>query len=238
MPPKTERFEMRLEQATLDRIDAWRSKQFDMPSRADAIRRLVETGLEGEKKPPVRIDDGQRLILMMLRDLSKKMKVEGEVDPDFVAEAIWGGHSWALEWQYSGLFHGHEDDRTNLREVVDILDMWSFVEEAYEKLPAAEKQLLEKEIGPLGKNVKFWGFDGNNEGERLGIARFLVEKMERFSRFKGRDFNSHMPTTGAYRRMMNVFEPIRKNLGMGRALGIDGLISILKEQTHPENRKA
>jgi uncharacterized protein YfbU (UPF0304 family) len=237
MSPKTERFEMRLEQTTLDRVDAWRAKQFDMPSRADAIRRLIETGLEGEKKPPVKINDGERLILMMLRDMSKTLKVKGEIDPDFVAEAIWGGHYWGLEGQYTGLFHGHEDSRANLSEVVEILDMWSFLEEAYAKLSAAEKDRLQKEVGPLGKTVRFRGFDGNNESERLGIARFLIEKMERFPSFKGRDLNSHMPTTATYHRMLSIFRPIRTTL-MGRTLGVSEIISILKEQIHPDHRKA
>jgi uncharacterized protein YfbU (UPF0304 family) len=237
MPPKTERFEMRLEQNTLDRVDAWRAGQSELPSRSDAIRRLIETGLEGETRPAVKINDGERLILMMLRDMYKTLKVKGDIDPEFVADAIWGGHYWGLEWQYTGLFHGHEDSRANLSEVVNILDMWSFLEEAYEKMSVDERNRLEKEVGPLGKDIKFWGFDGNNESERLGIARFLIEKMERFTRFKGRDLNSHMPTTAAYDRMSAIFEPMRASL-VGRTLGVSQMISILKEQVHPENRKA
>lgn len=235
MPPKTERFEMRFEQATLDRVDEWRANQSDVPSRADAVRRLIEAGL-GRERASVKISDGEQLILMMLRDISKALKVKGEIDPDFVADAIWGGHYWALDWEYSGLFHGHQDSRESVSAVVDILDMWSFLEEAYSKLPAPERRRLEKETGPLGKDVRFWGFDGNNETERLSIARFLIEKMDRFTRFKGRDLNSHMPTTAAYHRMFSIFEPIRANL-IGRGLSVDEMISILKERVHPEHRK-
>jgi hypothetical protein len=237
MRPKTERFEMRFEPTTLDRVDAWRAKQFDMPSRADAIRRLIETGLEGEKMPPIKINDGERLILMMLRDMSKTLKVKGAIDPDFVAEAISGGHYWGLEWQYTGLFHGREDSRANLSEVVDILDMWTFLEEAYAKLSATEKDRIQIEVGALGKNVRFCGFDGNNESEQLGIARFLIEKMERFTSFKGRDLNSHSPVTATYHRMLSIFAPIRTTL-VGRTLGVGEIISILKEQIHPDHRKA
>ena len=46
MAPKTERFEMRLDVEMLDQIDEWRRKQGDIPSRAEAIRRLVELGLK------------------------------------------------------------------------------------------------------------------------------------------------------------------------------------------------
>ena len=79
----------------------------------------------------------------------------------------------------------------------------------------------------FGKHVKFIGFDGNNETEYMGIARFLVEKMDRFTRFKGREMNSHCPIIDAYARMFTVFEPIRKTL-IGRKLSTDEIISILK----------
>lgn len=45
MPPKTERFEMRLELEMIERIDNWRRQQSDLPTRAEAIRRLIETSL-------------------------------------------------------------------------------------------------------------------------------------------------------------------------------------------------
>jgi hypothetical protein len=43
---KTERFEMRWDRETLARIDKWRSKHPDEPSRAEAIRRLVISMLD------------------------------------------------------------------------------------------------------------------------------------------------------------------------------------------------
>jgi hypothetical protein len=42
---KNERFEMRVPTSFLRAIDAWRRKQSDLPSRAEAIRRLVEQAL-------------------------------------------------------------------------------------------------------------------------------------------------------------------------------------------------
>ena len=48
MPPKTARFEMRMEPETLQKVDEWRRKQPDLPSRPEAIRRLVELGLKGK----------------------------------------------------------------------------------------------------------------------------------------------------------------------------------------------
>ncbi len=45
MQVRSERFELRLDQVTIQRIDAWRSDQSDLPSRAEAMRRLVDAGL-------------------------------------------------------------------------------------------------------------------------------------------------------------------------------------------------
>ena len=43
---------------------------------------------------------------------------------------------------------------------------------------------MEAAVGIRGKNLKFHGFDGNNEPECMGIARFLVEQLGRFTDFK------------------------------------------------------
>lgn len=144
---KTERFEMRLDPHTVQRIDAWRAEQPDRPSRAEAMRRLADTGLAVLGKGSIRINHGETLILMMLRDLYKHQNVEGEIQPDFVGEAIWGGHYWGLEWQYSGLFHGHVDREEVVYEVVDVLDMWSFIETGFARLSDKEKKKLRRKSG-------------------------------------------------------------------------------------------
>jgi uncharacterized protein YfbU (UPF0304 family) len=144
---------------------------------------------------------------------------------------ILGGHYWALGWEMPGIFHGHADRQSRVRFVVDVLDMWSFMEEAFEALSNDERARLAKEAEPFGTNVKFSGFDGNNEGEYYSIARFLVEDLRRFSRFREgkRELNSHFPMLESYGRMLLVFEPIREKL-IGRRLTVDELISILKSK--------
>lgn len=49
MIAKSERFELRLDPDTLERIDEWRGAQPDVPSRSAAMRRLVEAGLGHER---------------------------------------------------------------------------------------------------------------------------------------------------------------------------------------------
>jgi len=48
------RFEMRLETTMIERVDAWRRKQEDLPSRAEAFRRLIELGLSTKKGAKVK----------------------------------------------------------------------------------------------------------------------------------------------------------------------------------------
>lgn len=43
--PKSGRFEMVTPPGWMERIDAWRRDQPDLPTRAEAIRRLVDKGL-------------------------------------------------------------------------------------------------------------------------------------------------------------------------------------------------
>jgi hypothetical protein len=231
----TERFEMRLGPSVLEGLDSWRATQDDLPSRAEAVRRLVELGLGNSTKRRISLGSGEKLIVMMLCQLFKHLKVEGEIDPDFAEEVIYGGHYWALGWEYSGLFHSHEDAETVVTEVVDVLDLWSFLERGFASLSKKDKDRVAAET--FGKHVAFAGFDGNGEGEHIGVARFLINKLDRFTEFKGRSLDAHMPTLDAHRRMLSVFEPIRPNL-TGRDLNATEIIQILLAMSHPSRRNA
>ena len=50
--PKTERFEMRAPADLLRSVDDWRRQQPDLPSRSEAIRRLIEAGLKTSHGTP------------------------------------------------------------------------------------------------------------------------------------------------------------------------------------------
>ena len=224
MQMKTERFEMRMDRETLENVDTWRADQPDLPSRAEAVRRLVDTGLAISGNRGVRINDGEKLILMMLCDLYKHQEVDSDIDPEFVSKMIHGGHYWALEWEYSGLFHGHVDSPRVVSEVCDVLDMWSFIERGYAKLSEKDKERVESEAAPF---VTFGGFDGNNESDHRSVALVMINDTGRFNCFKDRDLNSHLPSINAYRRMLAVFEPMRKTL-VGRELSASQIINLQK----------
>jgi len=70
----------------------------------------------------------------------------------------------------------------------------------------------------------YWGL---SHGQLRGIARFLIEKLGRFSTFKGRDLNSRFAMEATYRRMLRIFEPMRAAL-IGRSLNAAQIAEILQ----------
>jgi len=233
MHAKTERFEMRFDQQMLDQVDTWRAHQDGLPSRAEAVRRLVLRGLSDHSRKPLNISDGEQLTLLMLCDLFKHLKPRSEIDPTFVEAAIHGGHHWGFEWAYPGIFHRHKDNPAVVTEVVHVLKMWSLLEIDYGRLSKKEKARIQKEAKPFGKDMVFRGFDGNNEYEHIAIAKFLINDLNRFTVFEDRDLNSHMPSIETYRRMLRVFEPMQRNL-VGGVLNASQIIKILKAMTYSD----
>jgi uncharacterized protein YfbU (UPF0304 family) len=229
MRPKTERFELRLDEDILSRIDKWRGQQGDVPTRAEAMRRLVESGLARTSSDTIKLSDGERLIAAMLCEIYKHFEIDktSDISSDFVADVLHGGHSWGLQWKMRGLFHGLEDDPRNVDVVANALEMWNTIERGYERLSKKEKALVQKSAAPFGRDVRFKGFDGNNEAELRGIGEFLVEKLGRFARFKGRELSASRPTLEAQKRMWRVFEPIRATM-VGDDLTAAEIIAILR----------
>jgi uncharacterized protein YfbU (UPF0304 family) len=227
---KAERIELRLDEELVDRIDTWISERGEASSRSDAVRQLVDIGLGAVTGKSIHLSDGDKLTFMMLREVMKHLKIKDpEVNVDFVAETIYGGHYWAPTWEMQGLFHKHADRPADVTLVVNTLDMWDVIEGCIENLTPEEIDRVK--AANHGYLPQFQGFDGNEEGTLMSIARFMVEKMGRFSRFKKRAFNSHTLTAPRYRRMTKAFEPIRATLGFGRGLSVDQIIEVIKAKS-------
>lgn len=209
----------------LDRLDKWRADQGGHVTRAEAVKSLVDKGLDQAGQP--KFSDGEKLITLMLCKLFEHLKISGEFDTDFISSAIYGGHYWALEWDLQSIYPSQVDRLSAVNEVTDFLDMWRFLEEGYAALSEAEKANVEAATDGYGAPVNFPGFDGNNETEHMVIAKFLVEKMGRFERFGGnRSLNSHSEKIDQYRSMFAVFEPIRAKL-IKRGLSADEIVAVL-----------
>lgn len=178
----------------------------------------------------MKVSPAQKLILQMLCDLYEKLGVDGEIDHKFVASALHNDQSWAFEWQYQFLQDADTETPAVVSETADILDMWRFLEVGYGSLDRDGKERVKVEAEPFGDSVEFAGFDANNE-EHYGIARFLIEDLDRYQHFAGRELNSHSQSVPAHRRMLAVFQPIRKTL-VGREMTADQIIEVLKARRY------
>ena len=86
--------------------------------------------------------------------------------------------------------------------VRDVMYMFMRLKWAYEDLPEGEKADVPKH------GITFSGFDGNNETELMGYARFLVEDGHSFQNIRNDSdgMNSHMPTVSRYRNMLDIWK--------------------------------
>lgn len=102
-------------------------------------------------------------------------------------------YDWITEYIYDG---NHVMSSEECKEVIDILDMFSTLNRAYEALD--DKSGIEE------WTVKFSGFDGNNETKQLAYGRFFCSSDGgRFQDLdRPKDFNSHSPVLAGYRRML------------------------------------
>ena len=184
----------------------------------------------------MKLTDPEKLMLIMLTEIHEHLKITNGVDAKFVQSAIYRDNTWGLSWKFPGIFQGGgAPDPPTVGEVVDILDMWSAIETSYQRLSAEDQERIKVEAHPYGDG-RFDGFDGNNETEHLGIARFLIDDLGRFTNFKGRELNSHLPLSlEGYRRMLAVFLPLRPSLGPDD-LTAGQIIQLLRERLHPSRR--
>ena len=151
----------------------------------------------------MKLSDGEKLILLMLADMYKQLEIEGNFDPDFIATTIHDDHLWGFKWKYTDIPFEKSEDPPEVSETVDILDMWSILEESFGKLSPDDNLKVEKEANR--RSVRLFGFDANNEPHYF-VARYLIEQLDRFPSFRGRDLDSHSPRIDGYRRMYRVFD--------------------------------
>ena len=174
----------------------------------------------------MKLSDGEKLMLIMLCDIQEAQGINTSVNPEFVKSAIYYNCTWGLPWEYPGIPFEDTTTPSTVNNVVNILQMWTIIETSFASLTAAEKKKVENKAQPFGSNPRFTGFEQNSESEEYHIVLFLINHLNRFLNFKGRDLNSSIPLGGRYRRMYEVYEPMMSNLGI-ESLSADGIIEIL-----------
>jgi uncharacterized protein len=184
------------------------------------------------------LSQGEKLTLLMLCEIQEHLKLKGETNTKLIKAAITSGNLWGIERAMPGVFHGSEPPHHIVSETVNILAMWERLEESFNALTATDKEWLDNNSW-LGKDVKFHGFDGNNQTEVMysSAAHFMVDQLDSFQLFKGRDFNAHMPTLDAYRRMLPVYDPILLQVS-NKNFSAAQIAKVLDAYKHPDAVRA
>jgi uncharacterized protein YfbU (UPF0304 family) len=177
------------------------------------------------------LSEGERLIIVMLCDIYKSLNLKGAIDPEFVRSSILSGQFNQLKRL---LESGGNEERNNgaAEEVGRILEMWSSIERGYKRLTCEEKDQVEAEAGPLGRGVRFSGFDIDSETEHHQAAYFLIEETDSFERFRGRKIHADMPTLDGYRRMLRLFDLMQPATRDGK-LGLRQIIELANAEKYP-----
>lgn len=174
----------------------------------------------------MKLTDGEKLILLMLTEIYDRLEVDGDFESDFLRSAIFSNNEWSIPWKYVGIPFENQESPEIVHEVLDILDMWRFIEWGYDRLSISDQERLAAQLGERWRTPRFLGFDGNHESNYLGTASFIINQLDRFEEFKGRDLNSHFPCLPTYKRMLAVFEPIRARID--EKLTVEELTEILQ----------
>ncbi|ENA1760200.1 YfbU family protein [Yersinia ruckeri] len=179
----------------------------------------------------------EKLQTMMLCEIYRAMDIQSSFNPDLLEEALSNDQYWAIDWEYPGL-QSNEETPENVKLFVDTYDMYDIIKYTYEHLNEADKAEVTQSVSHFNEDhhLHFPGFDGNNETEFLIIGG-LLKTMGRFSGGEDLTKNSHIPSVGVYKRMLEVFTPARAN-NWTHDVGIpkQELIDTLNARIHPDNR--
>jgi uncharacterized protein YfbU (UPF0304 family) len=177
----------------------------------------------------------QKLTVLMLCEIFKKLEIKNSFDPDLISQAISSDDAWVLDWKY-GIRDEGATNPPHVTAVVDTLDMYAFLRDSYESIGETGRAEVEESVPNARSKTSFHGYDGNNEFEYLSAARYMVDHLDRFQSMRDvAKQNSHMPVVEMYARMFEVFEPIRVNL-VGRLMSPAEIVEVLRASIHPSNR--
>ncbi|HBM90316.1 MAG TPA: hypothetical protein DD400_00315 [Rhodospirillaceae bacterium] len=180
------------------------------------------------------LSKGEKLLLIMLCDLYQQLSIRSDIDPQIVKNAIVNDQTWGIEWEYSGLLGSEGGPFPPIvKEVGDILDMWSFIKESYAQISSAEKcnlQILSGDLCEISADkMVFPGFDFDAEQEHYIVAKFFISQLGMFPALHSDSLNACTPVLKGHKRMMDVFTPMRAKVS-GRLLNAAELLEIFKSQ--------
>ena len=177
----------------------------------------------------MQLSDAERLMLALLCEIHEASDAKGGVNSSLVKKALCSGNEWAITAEVQLPWKGDASNPPYVSHVLDVLDMWLFLEDTYASLTAEDAVRFRRETGHE-YDPQFPGFDGHSETDECKAAQYVIEEMGRFGKFRGRSLTSQHPTIARSRRMLSVFVPIRATLGNRKPalMTADELISVVK----------
>ena len=172
----------------------------------------------------------ERLILSNQYTILAKLSDEPIVIREYekIAEHLNNGHSFFYEDYLNNQLSPVVEDCVQ-SFVLDVLSMYQALQHAAEDASADQDML---------NDLRFSGFDGNNEPEHIGFTTALhaegrfVDVLEFGRKGKAPYFNSHAQHVELYERMLDKW----REFGKEPVLTLAQVEAILEEQVHPENR--
>ncbi|MCP1213781.1 YfbU family protein [Acetobacter okinawensis] len=216
MSPKSERIELRLDEGFLSRIDDWRNSQTRQPSRSEAIRALVDIGLQAKDTTRLKFSDGEKFIIAMLAERFQDQKPSIRFSQNPIISSLMNGNYWALEAMFKGIFNDKYCEPQVAFEVTQILEMCENIESNINRLGEKERNILQYKFLDGRENV-FVGFSLHQEEMyKNAVSQILLSPM-RFETFKRRRLNdSPAGRLEIYRRMHRALISMGKDASQDR----------------------
>lgn len=143
----------------------------------------------------MKLTDTERSILMHQHMLLARMDGQDTEYHELATEILYRGYHEM--WPDECLGNLDKIVPKNVMEFVhDVFDMYRLLKREFDALPDDKKAELD------ANEIKFRGFDGNNETQYMSYAKFVREKMARWTELDIEDYNSHCPCEDKYREML------------------------------------
>lgn len=148
----------------------------------------------------IELTDKERLFLANQHKILSHLDADNSDYHLKLAEQLRDGHKWLYSQSFDNFSENLSDDDAQL--VLDILQVYQLLDATYRELSDTS--------GISETQVKFPGFDGNNETEFMGFVDAL-EKDDRYVRvIQEGNRNSHSAKVHVYEQMIAKWEELGK----------------------------
>lgn len=155
------------------------------------------------------ISDTERVILLNQYKILEKLDSDNKEEYQNLQEVLENGYELEYRYKFSYILDSKMSE-SDCEFVQNILYLYDMLNNSYE-------QLEDKTDIDL-KDLKFKGFDGNNESQYMGYLKYLVEVDGKYTYLfdkdkKKRYYNTHCQVIPRYESMLERFEDIKTSKG-------------------------